>query len=150
MGSGRYLAAHILMPRFIRDRGVANVLAAIERDDRDFFIPVWFEAGFRFDTLLIYTQQAEFSIGIIGMPKPREMTEAYLVAVVGKPADPTFCRYFLWEQSISVLDNAPRTVLGEWDDTRHRNHGDGPPFTGDLANDCAKFMVAVINACQQT
>lgn len=150
MGSPRYIAAHMLMPRFVRERGVTTVLDAIARNDGDFFIPVWFEAGFRFNPLLIHTIQGDFALGILGLPQPREMTEAWLAVIVGKPADPSYCRYFLWEKSISVLDNTPRTVVGEWDESKHGNHGDGPAFTGDLATDCAAFVTAVMNVCTRT
>ncbi len=147
MASPRYLAEHFLMPRYIREVGYAAVLAAVERRDADFFIPVWMEAGFRFSPMLLYTQRGDWRIGVLTLPQPRELTEAYLAAVVGRASDPSFGRYFLLETAESVMDGRRYTVLGEWNETRHGNHGEGPAFTGDIVNDHATFVDAVVEAC---
>lgn len=147
MSSPRYMAEHMVMPRFIREIGVQTVLGAIERRDADFFIPVWMQAGFRFSPMLMYTVRGEWRVGVISLPQPRELTEAYLAAIVGRSSDPAYGRYFLWETAESVLDQRQYTILGEWNGASHGNHGEGPPFTGDLVNDHAAFLDAVIDAC---
>ena len=147
MGSPRYLAAHLLMPRFLREQGAPAVLDAIERGDADFFIPVWANAGFRFTTRPTYRPQGGLRLGVLTLPMPRDVTEAYLAIVVGRTADPAYLRYFLWEKSESVFDDKPRTAITEWAGTRHRNFGEGPPFTGDLARDSAEFVARVAGLC---
>jgi hypothetical protein len=92
------------------------------------------EAGFRFTPMFLHAIHEGFRFGVLTFPKPREMTEAYVGIVVGRPEDPTFLRYFLWEESVS-LDGTPSTVLGEWQESRHMNYGPGPAFRGDLVND---------------
>ena len=146
MSSPRYLAEHIVMPRFVREQGAGAVLDAIERNDPDFFIPVWMQAGFRFAPRLFYQPADRRRVGVLTLPMPREPTEAWLAAIVGSAADPAYLRYFLWEQSDSN-EGQPRTVIGEWSGTTHRNYGDGPPFTRDLASDCAAFIARVIEHC---
>lgn len=147
MGSPRYLAEHMLMPRFLRERGGPAVLDAIEGDDAGFFIPVWMEAGFRFTPKLIYRTQDGLRLGVLTLPTPREATEAYLAVVVGKTSDPGYLRYFLWEMGESLFDDKPRTVIGEWSASAHRNHGEGPPFGADFATDCAKLVAHVVQLC---
>ena len=77
---------------------------------------------------------------------PRQPTEAWLAAVVGAASDRGYLRYFLWEQGES-LDERPRTVVGEWSGSGHLNYGEGPPFTGSLAADCAAFIGCVMQIC---
>lgn len=141
MSSPRYLAAHLLLPRLLREKGAA-ALEAIEKSDADFFIPVWAEAGFRFTTRLMYLPRGDLRIGVLTLPMPRESTEAYLAAIAGRTSDASLLRYFLWEKS-----EDPATVIGEWAGSAHRNYGAGPPFTGNLAGDCAKFIDRVAELC---
>ncbi|HEX5611715.1 MAG TPA: hypothetical protein VFX67_03625 [Burkholderiales bacterium] len=141
MSSPRYLAAHLLMPRLLREKGAA-ALEAIERNDADFFVPVWAEAGFRFTPRLMYLPRDDLRIGVLTLPMPRESTEAYLAAIVGTASDASLPRYFLWEKGEDA-----GTVIGEWAGSAHRNYGAGPPFTGNLAGDCAKFIDRVAELC---
>ena len=147
MSSPRYLAAHLLMPRFLREQGAPAVLDAIERGNAEFFQPVWMEAGFRFTTRPSYRAQGGLRVGVLTLPMPREVTEAYLAAVIGKTADPAYLRYFLWEKSESLFDDKPHTVISEWATSGHLNYGQGPPFTGDLAKDTDEFVARVAALC---
>jgi hypothetical protein len=147
MSSPRYLAEHMLLPRFLREQGAPAVLDAIERSDADFFQPVWMNAGFRFATRPSYRAQGGWRLGVLTLPMPRETTEAYLAAVVGKTAEPAYLRYFLWEMSESLFDDKPHTVISEWAGTAHRNYGQGPPFTGDLSKDSGEFVARVVAVC---
>ena len=147
MASPRYMAEHMIMPAFLRELGATAVLDAIQWRDADFFIPVWMGAGFRFSPVLLYTQRGDWRIGAITLPQPRESSEAYFAAFVGRTSDSGACRYFLLESAESVMDQRRYTVLGEWAGTTHRNYGEGPPFTGDLVNDHAAFVDAVVEVC---
>ena len=148
MGSHRYLAEHMLMPRFLREQGAHAVLDAIERGDADFFQPVWVNAGFRFTTRPSYRAHGGLRVGVLTLPMPREVTEAYLAAVIGKTADPAYLRYFLWEKSESLFDDKPHTVISEWAASGHLNYGQGPPFTGALAKDSEEFVARVVALCK--
>jgi hypothetical protein len=148
MSSPRYVAEHLVMPRFLREQGAGAVLDAMERNDADFFVPVWMQAGFRFTPRLFYQAAPEGRrIGVLTLPMPRKPTEAWLAAIVGSASDAAYLRYFLWEQGDSG-DGPPRSVIGEWSGTIHRNYGGGPPFTRDLANDCAAFIARVTELCK--
>jgi len=148
MSSPRYFAAHLILPRFAREKGAATVLDAIERNDADFFIPVWMEAGFRFTPRFVYQVTGGLRLGVLTLPMPRQPTEAWFAAIVASASDPAYLRYFLWEQGESVDGNA-RTVVTEWSGTGHLNYGDGPPFTGDLAGDRGAFVARVAQICKK-
>lgn len=139
----RYVAEHYLMPLFLEERGANAVLAAIDAKNADFFAPVWMRAGFRFTPALLYVTQSGYRIGILTFPQPSDIPEAYLGAVVGKTADPSFLRYFLWEEGPFG------TVIGEWNGDGHTTYGAGPNFTGNLQSDAWEFaqrVLAVLSA----
>jgi hypothetical protein len=142
--SPRYLAEHFLMPQFLADRGANAVLSAIDQKNVDFFQPVWMDAGFRFSPAFLYATQAPYRIGILTFPQPQDVTEAYLGAVLGRTDDPSFLRYFLWEESISFTPGQTATVIGEWTETEHANYGPGPVFTGSLQNDAWEFAKRIL------
>ena len=146
MSSPRYVAAHLLLPRFLREQGAPAVLDAIERGDADFFQPVGSMRASASRPGRAIGRKG-LRVGVLTLPMPREVTEAYLAAVVGKTPDPSYLRYFLWEKSESVFDDKPRTVISEWAGTEHRNFGQGPPFTGDLAKDSGEFVERAVALC---
>lgn len=126
------------MPRFVRQNGTP-VLDAIERDEPDFFIPVWHQAGFRFLPTLIHSRVADHRFGVVTFPMPRDVTEAYLCVIVGpEVASDAPLQYFTWESATSFLPDgttADGTMIGEWNDKGHGSLGEGPPFTGNLHED---------------
>ncbi|MEQ1831256.1 MAG: hypothetical protein ABL921_35240, partial [Pirellula sp.] len=78
-----------------------------------------------------------FPCVVIELPEPKEMAEAFMVALVvlidtssERPLDTNEirARYFTLEKGFSLSD-APRTVLAEWDTESHSNYGDGPDPT---------------------
>jgi hypothetical protein len=85
------------------------------------------------------TRVNDYACAVIELPEPREVAEAFMVALVlpietsaDKPPkiDEAQARYFTLEKGFA-LSNEPRTVLAEWDAQRHSNYGDGPAPTVD-------------------
>jgi hypothetical protein len=158
--SRRYIAAHIYLPQFVREHGASVVLDAISREDEVFFRPVWMQAGFRFTPDMFVVDHGDLQIGVLSLPTPQESPEAYLAAIVGNARDAQYVRCFLLEQGsgvgaeiLKMLGGAPAedgdpTVLGEWESSKHRNHGAGPSISGDYVADVAAFVRAVVAACQ--
>ncbi|HEX5015397.1 MAG TPA: hypothetical protein VFV72_14715 [Candidatus Limnocylindrales bacterium] len=146
MISPRYLAEHLILPRFLREQGGVMALDAIKERNADFFIPVWMEAGFQFTPRMVHTANQGYRLGLITLPAPREDTEAYFAAIVGNESNPLDWGYFVLESSTSI-DGSARTVIGEWSDGRHLNFGSGPPFTGALEDDAVAFIEAVLEIC---
>ncbi len=75
-------------------------------------------------------------IGVIELPTPWADGEAYFVALVGTLVPPpgvglTGPRVFTLELGKDILKNIPCTYICEWTtDDVHRNHGQGPPASG--------------------
>lgn len=78
-----------------------------------------------------------FPCVVISLPEPKEMAEAFMVALVvlidtsserTRQQDKPEARYFTLEKGFS-LSNEPRTVMAEWDSEAHSNYGDGPAPT---------------------
>jgi hypothetical protein len=77
----------------------------------------------------------ESPVVILKMPTPVAAAEAHLVGVLltdfqqaaESEGKATF-RYFTLEHGVN-LDGTARTVLCEWDESGHKNFGDGPPPT---------------------
>ena len=83
------------------------------------------------------TRVNTFPCAVIELPKPKEIAEAFMVALVVQidtsseqppDANEIRARYFTLEKGYS-LSNEPRTVLAEWDTEGHSNYGDGPDPT---------------------
>jgi hypothetical protein len=144
--SPRYLAEHLIMPRYLREQGPAAALDAIRDRNPDFFIPVWMEAGFQFTPRMVHTGAQGYRLGLITLPAPRDDTEGYFAAIVGNEANPLDWGYFVLESSTSI-DGSTRTVIGEWADGRHLNFGSGPAFTGSLEDDAVAFIESVLEIC---
>lgn len=74
------------------------------------------------------------SAALVVLPPPRAATEAYFVAIVlnheldepAKPSPEPEFYYFTLERGIAS-DGSPRTIFCQWEDSVHKNFGDGPP-----------------------
>lgn len=140
--SPRYIAAHFLLPKLFEMRGASAFLAAIERSDAHWLDQVWGQAGFRFTPRYLVASHGPWRLGVITLPRPQAMTEAYLALVVGRLDDEGFGRLFLLEQSVDFVEGGgtkPATVVGEWRDGKHFNYGTGPTPSGDLTADTWSF-----------
>jgi hypothetical protein len=88
MSSPRYLAEHLIMPRYLREKGAAAALDAVERNDADFFIPVWIEAGFRFSPRFFYQAADGRQDRRADAADAARADRAWLAAIVGAASDP--------------------------------------------------------------
>lgn len=82
----------------------------------------------------------EFPCVVVELPEPKEMAEAFMVALVvpidvslenPPETDEVTGRYFTLEKGFSLSNDEPRTVLAEWDAETHSNYGDGPEANVD-------------------
>lgn len=79
---------------------------------------------------------------LINLPAALHVAEAIFVMVT--PLNPPSSRrFFALDAGWDVVNQRPYTVLGEWSDRGHTNHGDGPAADGDA------FIAAVARACSR-
>lgn len=96
------------------------------------------KASYTSDKIQIYPCRIGlYPCAILEFPAPQKMAEAFMVAIVAlfdpdeelpKDLSAVQARYYTLEKGFSA-DGSDRTVLCEWDDTAHKNYGDGPEAT---------------------
>ena len=145
--SHRYVAEHGVFRAFVATRPPELLMAAFREKNRDFFDPVWVEAGFRFAPVLFYDEVDGVEIGILTFPAPKAMGEAYLGAVV-KTKDAPKAQYFLWEKSAKLFEASTGTMVCAWKDENHVNYGAGPAFSGKLSVDVKGFKERVLEVAR--
>ncbi|HEY0251150.1 MAG TPA: hypothetical protein VGC41_06465, partial [Kofleriaceae bacterium] len=90
------------------------------------------------------TITGSWRMGIMSMPTPTEMGEAYMVAFVAKKNDAAITRYFTLEYDYVLATKSTRTIMCERDGTRTLKLGEGPAVTGDFQTDSNAFADAII------
>ena len=114
----------------------------IERKEKFFFDQVWSQAHVEHQPQLLAEERSGFKIGVITLPAPKEMGEAFMVAFVIKAQDQSATRYFLLEHDYVLAKKADRTMITEREGSRHTKHFEGPAVTGTFETDAAAFIDA--------
>src|SRR5256885_7331160 len=127
--------AHVVLPNLMKLKGASTVVSAIERRDTSIFQPVWTQTGVEHTPQIIAKDKADWRIGVLSLPKPKEMGEAFMCAFVAKKNDAAITRYFTLEHDYVLSTKQNRTLVCERDGQRTLKHGDGPPVTGDFQID---------------
>ncbi len=118
------------------------MVSAIERKEKSFLGPVWSQAHVTHDPALHAVFRDPHRIGVITLPPPAEIGEAFMVGIVVKSGEPAFMRYFTLEHDFVLVKKANRTLLCERDGQKHTKYGDGPVLTGNTATDIQAFVDA--------
>ena len=143
--SPSYAIAHVFMPNLLRTKGAQTFLGVVERKEKFFVDTIWNQAQVKHDVFMhLNTERDPIRIAVIDLPPPKEMGEAYFVAIVGHKTDANYKRYFLLEYDYVLSTKSDRTMITERDGNRTQKHFEGPPITGDKAADAAAFADAIV------
>jgi hypothetical protein len=145
-----YALAHMFFPNLLRVKGAQTIVGVIERKEKFFFDQLWGQAHIEHAPFLHAQTREPFLIGVVDLPPPKEMGEAFFVAIVGKRADPGFNKYFLLEHDYVLAKKADRTLITERDGNRHIKHTDGPVLTANKEVDAKAFIDAVVELLAPT
>lgn len=137
-----YALAHVFIPNLIKLKGAATVLSALERKEKVYLDQLWSQAYVTHNPEIVTTVRDPYRLGVFSLPPPKEIGEAYMVALVVKKSDPAYWRYFMLEHDYVLAKRADRTLLTERELQTHKKHGDGPQLTGTFATDAAAFTDA--------
>jgi hypothetical protein len=148
MASALDTIAHVILPNLMKLRGAATIVSAIERRDASPFAQVWQQTGVAHTPQIIAKERDEYRIGVISLPKPDEMGEAYFAAFVAKKNDAAITRYFTLEHDFVLATKTTKTAVCEREGQRTRKIGEGPPITGDFQADAEAFIKAVCDVIQ--
>ena len=136
--------AHLILPNVMKLKTASTLVGALERRDGSAFAHVWQQTGIEHTPQCIAKEKDPWRYGVISMPKPSEMGEAYFVAFMAKKNDAAVTRYFTLEYDYSLATKTAKTVICEVDTNRSiTKWGEGPPITGDFAADASAFIDAV-------
>ncbi|MGE0396210.1 MAG: hypothetical protein AB7T06_05760 [Kofleriaceae bacterium] len=137
--------AHVFMPNLLRTKGAQTILGVVERKEKFFFDVVWNQAHVQHDVFMhLNTERDPIRVAVIDLPPPKEMGDAYFVAIVGHKTDASYKRYFLLEYDYQLSTKSDRTLITERDGNRVVKHFEGPPITGDKAVDAEAFADALV------
>ena len=142
--------AHVVLPNLMKLKGAATLVSAMERRDTSPFAQVWQQTGVTHTPQVIAKEKNEYRIGVMSLPAPKEMGEAYLCAFVAKKNDPAVTRYFTLEYDYVLATKQSKTVVCEREGQRTAKKGDGPPHTGDFQADATAFVDAIMEVLSPT
>ena len=135
-----YALAHVFLPNLVKLKGAATIHGVIERKEKFFFDQVWNQAHVTHAPFLFADQRDVYKIGVVDLPAPKEMGEAFFAAVVAKNGDPGFNKFFLLEHDYVLATKSDRTLITEREGQKHSKHGDGPVLTGIKETDAKAFV----------
>ena len=137
--------AHVILPNVMKLKGASVVVSAMERRDVSLFAQVWQQTGVEHTPQVLAKERNEtWRIGVLSMPAPNEMGEAYMVAFVAKKNDAAVTRYFTLEYDYVLATKASRTIVCEREGQKTLKKGEGPAISGDFQTDASAFIEAIV------
>jgi len=144
MASALDAIAHVVLPNLMRLKGASTLVGHIERRDLSPFTQVLSQTGVDHNPQAIAKEHNVWRIGVLSLPKPKEMGDAFMCAFVAKKNDAAITRYFTLEHDYVLKTKTERTLVCEREGNRTIKHGEGPPVTGDFIADASAFVTAVM------
>lgn len=144
MASALDTIAHVVLPNLMKLKGAATLVGAMERRDLSPFAQVWSQTGVDHNPQAVAKEIDVWRIGVLSLPKPKEMGEAFMCAFVAKKNDAGVTRYFTLEHDFVLKTKQDRTLVCERIGQNTQKHGDGPPVTGDFQTDASAFVTAIM------
>lgn len=143
MPSGLDTIAHVVLPNLMKIKGASTLVGAMERRDASPFAQVWQQTGVEHSPQVIAKEKEPWRYGVMSLPAPSAMGEAYMCAFMTKKNDESITRYFTLEYDYVLATKTARTIICERANNRTTKHGEGPAVTGDFQTDASAFVDAV-------
>jgi hypothetical protein len=143
MASALDKIAHLVLPNLMKIKGASTLVGAMERRDVSPFAHVWEQTGVEHSPQCVAKEKDPWRYGVLSLPAPKEMGEAYMCAFMAKKNDASVTSYFTLEYDYVLSTKTTRTVICEVDNRTATKHGEGPPVTGDFQADASAFVDAV-------
>jgi hypothetical protein len=144
MASALDTIAHVVLPNLMKLKGASTLVGAMERRDASPFAQVWQQTGVEHSPQVIAKERDVYRIGVMSLPTPSEMGEAYMCAYVAKKNDAAITRYFTLEYDYVLATKTAKTIVCEREGQRTIKHGDGPAVSGDFQTDSNAFVDAIM------
>jgi hypothetical protein len=150
MASALDTIAHLVLPNLMKLKGASTLVGAMERRDTSPFAQVWQQTGVEHTPQVSAKERDAWRIGVMSLPTPSEMGEAYMCAFVAKKNDAAITRYFTLEYDYVLATKTAKTVVCEREGQRTTKRGDGPAMTGDFQTDANAFVDAIMEVIEPT
>jgi hypothetical protein len=150
MASALDTIAHVVLPNLMKLKGASTLVGAMERRDASPFAQVWQQTGVEHSPQVIAKERDDFRIGVMSLPKPEEMGEAFMCAFVAKKNDAAITRYFTLEHDYVLATKTTKTTVCEREGNRTVKHGDGPAISGDFQTDSSAFVDTIVEIMSPT
>ena len=137
-----YALAHVFLPNLFKLKGAATIVGVIGRKEKFFFDAVWGQAHIEHLVFVLAQDREPYRVGVIDLPPPKELGEAFFVGFVANKKDPSMGRYFTLEKDYVLKTKSDRTLVCEREGTKHTKHFDGPVLTGNKDTDAVAFIDA--------
>lgn len=143
--SPAYALAHTFLPNTTKLKGPTTMMVALEKRDHAFLDAIWKQAYVDHKPNIFTVERDPYRIGVLDLPAPKDLGEAFLAGWVIKKSDVTFARFFLLEHDYVLAKKAHSTTLTEREgiqsgSIKHTKHGPGSQITGDFAVDSVAFI----------
>ena len=139
--------ANVILPNLMKIKGAATLVSAMERRDVSMFAHVWEQTGIDHKPQCLAKELDQgnvvWRVGVLSMPKPKDMGDPWMCAFVAKKNDAGVTRYFTLLHDYVLSTKTDRTVIQEKEGARATKHGDGPVLTGDFQVDASAFIDAI-------
>lgn len=145
MASALDTIVHLVLPNVMKLKTAATLVAAAERRDLSPFAHVWQQTGVAHTPQLIAKEKGDYRFGVMSLPTPTQMGEAYMCAFVVKQNDPGTALYFTLEYDYALATKQAKTIVCGREGQRTVKHGDGPAITGDFQADATAFVDAIMS-----
>lgn len=143
MASALDTIAHAIIPNVMKLKTGATLVAAAERRDASAFAHIWQQTGIAHTPQLMAKEKGDYRFGVLSLPTPTQMGEAYMCAFVVKKQDIGTTHYFTLEYDYVLATKQAKTIVYGREGQRMIKHGDGPAMTGDFHADADAFIDAV-------
>ena len=137
-----YALVHVFLPNLLKLKGAATVVGVIERKEKFFFDALWGQAHLQLQPFLLSQEREPYRIGVLDLPAPTDLGEAYYAGIVVHKKDPTIARYFTLEKDYVLKTKSDRTLVCERVGQQHTKHFEGPVLTGNKDTDAVAFIDA--------
>jgi hypothetical protein len=149
MASALDTIAHLVLPNLMKLKGASTLVSSMERRETSMFDQVWQQTGVDHKPQVIAKEKDQggagvWRFGVLSLPNPSEMGEAYMCVFVAKKNDAAVTRYFTLEYDYVLATKSTRTIIVEREGSRSIKHGEGTPITGDFPADANAFVDKVM------
>lgn len=149
-----YALATVFLPNLVKLKGPATFVSMVESKDQPFFSSCWQQAGVPHTPVMVAQNRESslskgtYRIGVITLPTPQAMGEAFLYAVVVNRQNPHLNRTFTLDKEFVLQTGKERTQVVEREGNRAVKLGEGPALTDDAQKNCVAMIDAIMNVIE--